>query len=214
MLFRSARDILLINTTWNMQWNLSHTGHRIISLSFICSITAHLCRGLEILRGREYPAQVSRPSHGWHVETNNHTHFMYVYTCLVYQPVSNLNVPCILNKPTSWKGNLVRVCAYTRVYIPYLSFQGAEFLHHTIQQWHHGVNHREAAQSLFQLRNNHRHVTRLPVDVLLSGPEAFVQSLVGDLQPQRHRTFASVCLTFRFSRGQHGGWRRCKNMTI
>ena len=88
-------------------------------------------------------------------------------------------------------------CLFVTICIPHLPFEGAEFLHHPIQQWHHRVNHREAAQGFLQLRHHHGHVTGLPVDVLLSCSETFVQSLVWDLWRQR-RWIGSVYEAFGF----------------
>lgn len=81
-----------------------------------------------------------------------------------------------------------KCCVRAYVCHPHLPLQGAEFLHHAIQQWHHRVDHREAAQRLLQLGDDHRHVTRLPVDVLLGRPEAFIQSLIGNLRRRRRKT--------------------------
>ena len=68
-----------------------------------------------------------------------------------------------------------------------LPLEGAQLLHHAVQQRHHRVDGREAAQGLLQLRHHHAHVARLPVDVLLSGSEPLVQSLVRNLAPSTPR---------------------------
>ena len=65
-----------------------------------------------------------------------------------------------------------------------LPLEGTQLLHHAVQQRHHRVDGREAAQGLLQLRHHHADVARLPVDVLLSGSEPLVQSLVRNLAPQ------------------------------